>query len=230
MISIEESMKPKIVAIVPMRHVSERAPGKNYRLFAGEPLYRRILSTLLSCKEIHSVMIDTDSNTIIEDAATTFPSIQLYRRPEHLSDGMTPMNDVLLNSVQQIDADFYLQTHSTNPLLRSESLSQAIEAFASQSLEYDSLFSVTRLQTRLWSADTKPVNHDPSILQRTQDLEPLFEENSCMYLFSKDSLEKSGSRIGLRPLMFEIDKLESMDIDDEQDFILTESLFMQSHK
>lgn len=220
-------MKLKIVAIVPMRHVSERVQGKNFRMFAGEPLYRRIVSTLLSCKEISNVMIDTDSDVIMEDAASVFPSVLLYRRPEHLRDGMTPMNDVLLSSVAHIDADYYLQTHSTNPLLRSVSVSGAIKAFTAKLSKHDSLFSVTRLQTRLWNSRTEPLNHDPSVLMRTQDLEPVYEENSCMYLFSKASLEKYGNRIGTRPLMFEIDKLEAQDIDDEQDFKLAEALFKQ---
>ena len=220
-------MQPKVVAIVPMRHMSERVPDKNYRMFAGEPLYRRILSTLMSCQEIDAVIIDTDSDTILKDAARTFPSVILYRRPDHLCGGMTSMNDVLLNSVAQIDADYYLQTHSTNPLLRSASLSGAIKAFTTQLSEHDSLFSVTRLQTRLWNSKAEPLNHDPSVLLRTQDLEAVFEENSCIYLFSRASLEKYKNRIGARPMMFEIDKLEAHDIDDEQDFTLTEALFKQ---
>ena len=220
-------MQPKVVAIVPMLHMSERVPGKNYRMFAGEPLYRRILSTLMSCQEVEAVMIDTDSDTIMKDAARAFPSIVLYRRPDHLRGGMTSMNDVLLNSVAQIHADYYLQTHSTNPLLRSASLSGAIKAFTTQLSEHDSLFSVTRLQTRLWNSKAEPLNHDPSVLLRTQDLEAVFEENSCIYLFSRASLEKYKNRIGARPMMFEIDKLEAHDIDDEQDFTLTEALFKQ---
>ena len=220
-------MQPKVVAIVPMRHLSERVPGKNYRMFAGEPLYRRILTTLMSCREVEAVMIDTDSDTIMQDAARAFPSVILYRRPDHLRGGMTSMNDVLLNSVAQIHADYYLQTHSTNPLLRSASLSGAIKAFTTQLSEHDSLFSVTRLQTRLWNSKAEPLNHDPSVLLRTQDLEAVFEENSCIYLFSRASLEKYKNRIGARPMMFEIDKLEAHDIDDEQDFTLTEALFKQ---
>jgi CMP-N-acetylneuraminic acid synthetase len=221
-------MKPRIAAIVPMRHNSERVPGKNYRMFAGEPLYRRIISTLLSCGEIDTVMIDTDSTTIMEDAAGVFSSVKLYQRPDHLRDGMTPMNEVLLNSVEQIEADYYLQTHSTNPLLSAGSISGAINKFTSQLQEYDSLFSVTRLQTRLWNTGAKPMNHDPSVLVRTQDLEPVFEENSCMYIFSKASLVKHGGRIGACPMMFEVDKLEAQDIDDERDFKLAEALFEQA--
>ncbi len=222
-------MKLKIVAIVPIRHSSERVPGKNYRAFAGKPLYLRIVSTLLSCEEISAVMIDTDSDVIMEDVAVSFPSVILYRRPSHLCSGMTSMNEVLLNSVRQIDADFYLQTHCTNPLLRGSSISGAIKGFLDRYPANDSLFSVSRLQTRLWNADTQPLNHDPSLLLRTQDLEPIFEENSCMYLFSRSSLEMNRNRIGKRPMMFAIDKLEAQDIDDELDFKLAEALFKQLH-
>ena len=224
----------KIVALVPMRHVSERVPGKNYRMFAGEPLYRHIVATLLSCKEINAVMVDTDSEVIMEDVARVFPSVILYRRPDHLCAGTTPMNEVLLNSVAQINADYYLQTHSTNPLLSSASLSGAIKLFTTRLAEHDSLFSVTRLQTRLWKSATEPLNHDPSVLLRTQDLEPVYEENSCIYLFSKASLIKHKNRVGVSPMLFEINKLEALDIDDEEDFILAESVLgqmqMQMHE
>jgi len=218
-------MKPQIVAIVPMRHSSERVPGKNFRSFGGRPLYHRIVNVLLSCPEIETVMIDTDSDVIFEDAARVFPSVMLYRRPEHLRDGMIAMNEVLLNSVAQIEADYYLQTHSTNPLLRSSTVSKAISVFTGCQPKYDSLFSVTRLQTRLWNSHAKPINHNPSELLRTQDLEPVFEENSCMYLFSRDSLVKNKNRIGERPMMFEIDHVEAQDIDEELDFTVAEALF-----
>jgi len=218
-------MKYRFAAIVPMRHSSERVTGKNYRTFAGQPLYRRIVSTLLACPEIGDVMIDTDSDRILEDAKNVFPTVFLYRRPVHLRDGMISMNDVLLNSVEQINADYYLQTHSTNPLLSEASISAAIQAFAKKIPNYDSLFSVTRWQTRLWNSTTNPINHDPSELQRTQDLEPVFEENSCLYLFSKASLTKNSNRIGTRPMMFEIDRMEAQDIDEEQDFLIAETLF-----
>lgn len=223
-------MKPKIVAIVPMRHESERVQGKNYRMFAGKPLYQHIVSTLLSCPEIYTVMIDTDSGLILADAERIFPKIKLYLRPSHLRNEITPMNDVLQNSIKQIDADYYLQTHSTNPLIHGATISGAISAFMASLPEYDSLFSVTRLQTRLWNSMAEPLNHDPSLLLRTQDLEPVFEENSCMYLFSKASLEKYKNRIGDRPMMYEIDKLEAQDIDIEEDFTLAETLFKQFWK
>jgi len=218
----------EIVAFVPMRHSSERVVGKNYRPFVGRPLYHYIVETLLNCPQISLVCIDTDSPTIMEDAAAHFPAVKVLERPAHLRDGATPMNDVLLNSVAQVPADYYLQTHSTNPLLTSETVSRAIAAFLDQS-EHDSLFGVTRLQTRLYDAEGKAMNHDPSVLLRTQDLPPVYEENSNLYLFTQKILEERKNRIGYNPMMFTIDRDEAWDIDEEVDFRIAELLYRDRH-
>ena len=120
-------MKNKIIALVPMRHESERVPGKNYRLFNGRPLYHYIVRSLLKCRFISDILIDTDSPFILEDAEKHFPSVHLIERPDHLRGGDIPMNAILLYDVTQIDGDWYFQTHSTNPLLRSETITSAIQ-------------------------------------------------------------------------------------------------------
>jgi CMP-N-acetylneuraminic acid synthetase len=217
-------MKPKIVALVPMRHHSVRVPGKNYRLLAGKPLYQHIIESLLSCAEISQVVVDTDSPPIMAGLAANFPQVVRLDRPEHLRADTMPMNEILLHDTAQVPADLYLQTHSTNPLLRAATVSRAIQALLAGYLSYDSLFAVTRIQTRLWDQLARPVNHNPAILLRTQDLPPIFEENSCIYIFTRHTLESRRNRIGERPLMFEIDAAEAWDIDDELDFTITDFL------
>jgi len=206
-----------------MREHSERVPGKNYRPFAGRPLYHHIIGSLLACPYIDSVHIDTDSSFIMEDAPRHF-DVHIIERPEHLRSDFTPMNEILLYDVTRVEADYYLQTHSTNPLLRTQTINAAIEVFLGSS-QYDSLFSVTRLQRRLWDAEGRPVNHDPSQLLRTQDLPLVYDENSCLYIFTRSNLESRRNRIGERPLMFEVDRAEAWDIDDEQDFYIAETLY-----
>ena len=208
------------LAIVPMRHNSERVPGKNYRPVGGIPLYHHVVRTLSAVPEIDSVVIDTDSDVIVADCATHFPHVQVLLRPEHLRDGTIAMNDVLLNTLEQIDADIVLQTHSTNPFLKAATISDALRLFTTPGSEFDSVFSVTRLQARLWNADVHPVNHDPAVLLRTQDLAPLFIENSCFFIFTPELLRQRGNRIGSRPLMVEMAPLEAVDIDTEEDFAL----------
>jgi CMP-N-acetylneuraminic acid synthetase len=217
-------VSPRVVAIVPMRHDSERVPGKNYRPLGGRPLFHHIVETLLACPLISTVAIDTDSDIIRDGARSAFPDVQVLERPLHLRDGMVPMNDVLLHDVGRLEGDLYLQTHSTNPLLRTATVTAAIERLLGDP-DRDSLFGVTRLQTRLWRADGTPLNHDRTVLVRTQDLPPVYEENSCVYLFTRDGLERHGSRIGERPILFEIPRDEAWDIDEEIDFRVVEALY-----
>ncbi|MCK5428127.1 MAG: acylneuraminate cytidylyltransferase family protein, partial [Anaerolineales bacterium] len=116
---------------------------------------------------------------------------------------------------------------STNPLLRSETISRAIQALLVTYPAYDSLFSVTRVQTRLWDQLGRPINHNPAILIQTQDLPPVFEENSCIYIFTRDRLLARRNRLGERPMMFEIDASEAWDIDENLDFSIVEYLMKQ---
>lgn len=219
------NQKPNITAIVPMRHSSERVKGKNYRSFNGKPLFHYVTASLLACPHIQQVVIDTDSPTIFEYAAQHFPSVIRLERPAHLRDGAIPMNDVLLNVVNQVPSDFYVQTHSTNPLLSAETVHKAVDFFLKNYPIYDSLFTVTRLQTRLWDILARAVNHNPNILLRTQDLPPIFEENSCLYIFNKETLQQRHNRIGNRPYLLEIPKQEAIDIDEEVDFVLAEMAY-----
>jgi len=223
--------KPQtIVALVPMRHQSVRVPGKNYRSLAGKALFRHILDTLLACPEITQVVIDTDSPTISDALRQHYPDVLLLKRPDHLCADTIPMNEVLLYDTSQVPADLYLQTHSTNPLLRPQTISAAIQVLLANYPSYDSLFSVTRIQKRLWDTLVRPINHNPAILLRTQDLPPVYEENSCMYLFTRQTLEIRRNRLGERPYMYEMDPAEAWDIDEEMDFLIADLLLSQRFK
>ena len=219
-------MTHNIVALMPMRHNSERIKGKNYRPFGdGRPLFQHVLDLLVSTQGIDKVVIDTDSDVVLEICKRDYPDVILINRPEHLRDGHTPMNNVLLHDISLVDSKFYLQTHSTNPLLKAETLQRAVGEFLEKYPINDSLFSVTRVQTRLWDQLARAVNHNPSILLRTQDLPPIYDENSCIYIFDKKTLVERQNRIGYRPMMFEIDPFEAQDIDEEINFQVAEAIF-----
>jgi CMP-N-acetylneuraminic acid synthetase len=217
----------KIVALVPMRHHSQRVPGKNYRPLAGKPLYQHIIETLLAVPEINEILVDTDSPPVMEGLQRDFPQVKVIDRPAHLRNDTISMNEILIHDTSQVKADFYLQTHSTNPLLRSATISKAIQDFLGDYPVHDSLFSVTRLQTRLYDLDGHALNHDPNTLLQTQDLPPVYEENSCLYIFTRENLSRRSNRLGDRPLMFEMDPAEAWDIDEEFDFAITDYLMKQ---
>ena len=218
-----------LVALVPMRHHSQRVPGKNYRILAGKPLFHHIIEMLLAVPEITQVVVDTDSDPVMDSLRADFPQVKIINRPENLQGDDVSMNDILIYDTEQVQADFYLQTHSTNPLLKQETVSRAIQSLTTNYPNYDSLFSVTRLQTRLYDQHGRAINHDPSVLIQTQDLPPVYEENSCLYIFTRENLLKRHHRIGEKPMMFEIDADEAWDIDEELDFAITDFLLRRKN-
>jgi CMP-N-acetylneuraminic acid synthetase len=222
--------KNKLVALLPMKANSERVRGKNFRNFAGKPLFRWILDSMLSMDEIDLVVINTDARTILAEAGLTdsFGGGRVLirdRKPEICGDFVS-MNLVLADDIANVDAESYLMTHTTNPLLSAKTMSAAIRRFDETRAagDADSLFAVNKIQTRFYRADASAVNHDPDNLIRTQDLEPWFEENSNLYLFTKDSFSKTQARIGKKPILFETPRLESVDIDGPEEWAMAEAL------
>ena len=221
-----------ICAILPIKHNSCRIPGKNYRDFNGKPLFTVILDTLIKCNIFNEIIIDTNSDIIIDIVKKDYIkySIRIYKRPEELCGDNISMNIILENVINKLNLnyDMYLQTHTTNPLLSKETILDSIKIFRSKEKDdYDSLFSVKKLQTRLYRNENEKVialNHNPNELLPTQDLEPLYEENSCIFIFKKDILIKKKHRIGYKPYMYVMDDIQSSDIDIETDFIIAESL------
>ncbi len=217
-----------IAALIPMRHHSQRVPGKNFRVLAGKPLYHYILATLAAVPEINQLVVDTDSDVIMGGLRENFPAVTVVERPHALRADDVPMNEILIHDTGQIDADFYLQTHTTNPLLRADTIARAIKSFRGSYPTYDSMFSVTRLQRRLYDQAGTAINHDPTELIQTQNLPPVYEENSCLYMFTRDGLLAGHHRIGRHPLMFEMDAEEAWDIDDELDLEICEFLLKRN--
>jgi len=216
----------KLTALLPMKGTSERVPNKNMKDFDGAPLYHAIMKSLLASKYIDKVVINTDSEVIASDAKEHFKDrVIIIDRPKSIQGGDVSMNIIIDYDLSQLDGEHFLQTHSTNPLLRAETIDKAIEQYFDGLDKYDSLFGVTKVQTRFYDKDANPINHNPEELLRTQDLEPLYEENSNFYIFSKKSFEDAGKkRIGIKPRIFEVNKLEAVDIDEPEDFKLAELL------
>lgn len=219
---------PKVKALVPMKEHSERVPQKNFRLLAGKPAFHWVLETLQRCQYIDEIIINTDSDLIAENASKHF-EVTILKRPDYLLGDMVSIQPLIAYDISQTNGNYYLQTHSTNPLLTKETIDKAILTFFSQN-KHDALFSVTPVKSRFYWPDGKGINHDPSNLIRTQDLEPIYEENSCFYIFSRETNNKHQNRLGSNPMMYHINPLEAADIDDWEDFLWVEFLLNLNKK
>jgi CMP-N-acetylneuraminic acid synthetase len=217
----------KVVALLPMKANSERVVGKNFKDFCGKPLFRWVLDTLLDVSEIASVTINTDARDILaRHGLRDSERVNIRDRPPELCGDFVSMNDVIKDDVKNIGAEFFLMTHTTNPFLSKRSIEAAISRFKESLKEnrHDSLFTVNKVQERFYNSNAKPINHDPDNLLRTQDLEPWYQENSNLYLFTRNSFDATGTRIGITPTMLVTEPFESTDIDTPEDWEFAESL------
>ena len=217
-----------MIALLPMKANSERVPNKNFRLIAGKPLYVWILENLFKLDFLEKIIINTDANFELFDQFKNNNKLILRSRLEHLRGDHVSMNFIIEDDLKYFQADDYLMTHTTNPNLSPKTLTKAYSLFKERDKNrFDTLFSVTRFQGRFYREDYSAVNHDPSELIRTQDLPPLFLENSCLYMFSREDFFRHNARIGSKPIMFETPQLESIDIDTESDWLIAESVLQK---
>lgn len=216
-----------------MKANSQRVKGKNFRLLHGKPLFRWILDSLLEVEAIDTVIINTDARSILaENGLTDGPRVTIRDRKPDLCGDHVSMNLILADDLAAIVAGTYVMTHTTNPMLSGGTIRAALASYGEKCArgEVDSLFTVNKMQTRFYRADCSPVNHDPDNLIPTQDLEPWFEENSNLYIFSRESFARTRARIGTRPMMFETPRIEAVDIDTPQDWDMAVAVASMSPK
>jgi CMP-N-acetylneuraminic acid synthetase len=218
------------VALLPLKAHSARIPEKNFRRFAGRPLFSWVLDSLLAVKEVERIVINTDARDVLASHGLTDEEpggrIIIRDRTAELCGDFVSMNLVLADDIAGVPAQTYLMTHTTNPLLSASSISAALEQYNSAKAgdTADSLFTVNRHHARFYRQDCSAINHDPENLLRTQDLEPWFEENSNLYIFDRTSFMSTNARIGKRPIMFETPLIEAIDIDDWPQWELAEAV------
>ena len=220
----------KITALVPIKSESERLVNKNFLSFTGQPLYQVILDKLQASEMIKNIVINTDSEIIADQCSKRYSKAIVIPRPEHIKGNAVTMNTIIDCDLGVIEGEHFLQTHCTNPLLTIKTMELAIKKYFEELGKHDSLFSVTKIKKRGFDHKGEPINHTNKVLLQTQHLPEIFIENSNMFIFSRTSFYNAEkSRIGLTPQTYPMNEIEGMDIDYEEDFILTELINRNKH-
>lgn len=195
-------------------------PQKNTKCFKnGKPLCWYILSTLLKINEIEEVYVYCSN----PDIKKYIPEdVNYLKRSEDLDQDSTKMNEVLQAFAREIPSDIYVMTHTTAPFIKSSSIKKGLEAVLSG--DFDSSFAVKKLQDFLWK-DGRPFNYELDNIPRTQDLPPLFEETSGFYIYKSNIITNLNRRIGQKPFLVEVSEIESIDIDEPEDFKIADAIY-----
>lgn len=210
----------KTVAIVPMKLNNRRLPQKNTKAFTnGKPLCYYILSTLQTVSGVDEVYVYC-SNPDIQNFIPA--GVKYLKRSELLDQDTTKMNEVLKCFASDVPADIYVMTHTTAPFVKKESIEKGLNAVVNG--EYDSAFAAKKLQDFLWK-DGVPFNYALDNIPRTQDLPSLYEETSGFYIYQASVMTELNRRIGNKPYIVEVGEIESVDIDEKEDFEIADAIF-----
>ena len=224
MVTIKQKSKSicQTKALIFMKAHSERVPGKNMKKLCGRPLFHWILDSLSKAKYINEIIINTDSIEIAESATSNY-DVTIHMRPKYLLDiDGNEANQIIEYDLSKTNGEYFFQSHSTNPLLRADTIDNAIEEYFNN--KFDSLLSVTERHKRYFTLNGEPINHNPHNLVKTQNCKSIYEENSCIYIFSRKVFSKNVNRIGENPMLYPIRSFESIDIDEPIDFEIAEFL------
>lgn len=208
----------KIVAIMPIKLKNERCPGKNTRMLGDKPLLQYELDNLKKTELCDSINVYCSDESIIPFLPE---GINFIKRPAFLDLPTSNFTQIFDNFMRVVDSEIYVYAHATAPFITVSTMRQCIKAV--ESGEYDSAFCAIKLQDYLWQ-DGEPLNFDASNLPRTQDLKPIYQETSGVYVFTKDVYKKHKRRIGEKPFIKEVSFKEAVDIDNQEDFDLAEVL------
>lgn len=208
----------KIIAIMPIKLKNERCPGKNTRLLNNKPLLQYELDSLKLTDLCDSINVYCSDEKIIHFLPL---GVNFIKRPDYLDLPTSNFTQIFDCFIETMDADIYVYAHATAPFITVETMRQCIEAVKSGA--YDSAFCALKLQDYLWQ-DGEPLNFDASNLPRTQDLKPIYQETSGVYVFTKSVYQKYRRRIGKNPFIKEVSFKEAVDIDNPEDFELAEAI------
>ena len=213
-------MKRKIVAVVPMKLNNSRLPNKNIKKFKnGKSLCWYILSTLLKIPYLDEVYVYCSNEEICQFLPK---QVKFLKRGSDLDQDTTKINEVLKRFQEDVTADIYLMTHATAPFVNKSSIERGLVAVLSG--KYDSAFAVKKIQDFMWK-NGKPLNYSLDNIPRTQDIEPIYCETSGFYIYEKEIIEKYNRRIGFNPFLVEVNEIESVDIDESEDFEIADAIY-----
>lgn len=206
----------KTVAFVPIRLNSKRVARKNLKLLGGKPLLCYILESLRQVKTIDEIYVYCSDDSIVKYLPQ---GIKFLKRPESLDRDETLGQEIYDAFINTIMADVYVLAHTTSPFIQPATIENALYKIINE--DYDSAFSAEKIQTFAWYKG-KPLNYDLKAIPRTQTIEPVYIETSAFFMFKRDIWVTHHQRIGFKPYMAILDKIEGVDIDWPEDFKFAE--------
>ena len=204
---------------------SERVANKNFLDLGGKPLYKHLLDKLKG----EDVFIDTDSEKLYESLKNS--EVTCYKRSTECinlevdsSFKVSPALKMIGNFLEKYVTDeneIIVTPHVTSPFIKLSTIKDAAEKLNEGC---DSVLACTEHKEFAYFKG-KPVNFNPEVIQKTQDLEPVIMGNGAFFIFTKKIFKENNNRTGQNPYFYPITFPESVEIDNEPDFKLARGVY-----
>ena len=214
-------MKKEVVGLIPVKGSSERVPMKNLRKFGDTSLFELKLSQLSKARGFEKIIVSSEEDKILSIAETK--GFGVHERDSKYSTSDVPMSDVYSYIASEIEGENIAWINVTNPLADSNCYTEAIKAYCNMDNNYDCLLSVTIVQDYLFHAGI-PVNFKANPWQKSQDLSSVCEMTFVINILKRQDMVKWGSCVGNSPYFYHLSRIDSWDIDFQEDFEFCEML------
>ncbi|MET1258521.1 HAD family hydrolase [Flagellimonas sp. DF-77] len=213
-----------VVAFIPVRGGSKSIPFKNIKDFCGKPLVYWTVKAAVDCTRIDRVVVATDSE-LIKNTVEGFglEKTEVYERKSENAQDTSSTESVIFEYLEAeglSDNERFILIQATSPFLSSGDLNKGLDLLST----HDSVLSCVRTKRFFWNEGGAPLNYDYNNRPRRQDFEGLLMENGAFYMNSVGNIIASNNRISGNIGIAEMPEYTAVEIDEEEDWIMAESL------
>tara|TARA_B100000886_G_C20426418_1_gene494279 strand:- start:1817 stop:2563 length:747 start_codon:yes stop_codon:yes gene_type:complete len=225
---------PKINAFIACRLGSTRVKFKNLLLLNGKPLFTYLTDNSLDSKEISSLYLNTDSQIIIDIAKSIYQDkLKYFLRDSKLGTSEASLDDYVYDFMIKFPSEITVFLNPCSLFLKARTIDKAIKYFIKNKL--DSCCASQIAQTHSF-INNKSINFKTEYRQpRSQDLVPIHCMTSGFFIWKNktfiNNYEKSkAANFGGNFESFGISTLESIDIDNDEDLSLANTIIKNQEK
>lgn len=214
------------IAFIPARCGSKSIPIKNIKNFNGKPLVYWSLIAAQKSNNIDEIFVATDCaeiKSVINSFG--FSKVKVYDREAENANDIATTESVMLEFIDKNnfdDKDLFLLIQATSPLTQTKDLDEALEKLENE--KSDSLLTCVRTKRFFWNDDAAPFNYDLNNRPRRQDFDGVLMENGAFYINTIGNIKKYQNRLSGKIAIYEMEDFTSIEIDEEDDWILKEQL------
>lgn len=218
-------MKNKLTAIIPVRKGSQRVKNKNIKPFADSNLLKLKIEMIKSLDKVDQIIVDSDSDDMLDIGIKC--GVGIKKREDYYASSECTNSEYHEYLGKSTDSEDILIAQVTAPLISKETFEKCIDKYFNNNC--DSLMTVQPVKSHLW-LDGKPLNYEVGSAPNSQDLPNIQKLTFGVVLCKGEVMVERKNMVGYNPYFYELDEIESLDIDTEFDFEVCEYFYNRKYK